>query len=141
MATPNYMPMRGNCPACGKRSLRLEWAPGASSGEVHCGTQGCSEPLAVQKLLAEDHICEHIAALGHETWTVRHPLIERLDGSLFNCNLGAVLRDEFGPPRQGVGMYKLRLVDTGAGRPDLVYERIGDLPPGFDGWDDDLEED
>ena len=44
-----------------------------------------AETLArLEGLLAEDH---HVIQFANQGWTIAHPLRERLDGSLFDCEV------------------------------------------------------
>lgn len=90
------MPMAdvaGYCPmGCG-RTLFL-----GEGGHVTCSFIRCPRPTAVAELL-EDQESEHMVSLGDDTFTVRHPLRERLDDALLTCNLHDYLAGLDGPPR------------------------------------------
>lgn len=57
-----------------------------------CGKTLCGEPNEyveccqerVQELLAEEH---HVIDLRDDGWTISHPLRERLNGTLFDCEI------------------------------------------------------
>lgn len=50
--------------------------------------------------LLDDPEYEHIVVLGDETFTVRHPLRERIGGQLERCQLHIYLHALDGPPRK-----------------------------------------
>jgi hypothetical protein len=85
--------VQGYCPmGCGP-TLFL-----GSGGYVTCSWIRCPCPTAVADLL-EDREDHHIVVLGDETFSIRHPLRERLEGVLFDCGLHAYLTALAGPPR------------------------------------------
>lgn len=89
----SYRKVAGYCPmGCG-RTLYL-----TDSGAVTCTRQACPAPTAVAEILNanEPH---HIVVLGADTFSVQHPLRERLDGDLFDCGLHAWIAGLSGPPR------------------------------------------
>ncbi|MEU6674808.1 DUF6085 family protein [Streptomyces sp. NPDC046925] len=100
--------VQGHCPACGRASLFL-----GEGGYVTCSIRECPQPDAVSELLA-DRETEHIVQLAEEGWTVRHPLIERLDDALMGCQLNAYMStfdrpDELGTFRAELGKYEAGL--------------------------------
>ncbi len=50
---------------------------------------------------------EHIAKFRDGSWTLQHPLHERLSGSLFDCNFTAAMEELDGPPADGDGIYSV----------------------------------
>jgi hypothetical protein len=97
----------GYCPACGSQSLWL-W----NSAKVTCQRIGCPRPTAVDELLAD---CEtaHVVQVDADTFTVRHPLIERLDDALMRCQLHHYIAGLPGPPVKP-GRYRVS-ADLGVG--------------------------
>jgi hypothetical protein len=93
--------VQGYCPmGCG-RTLFL-----ASGGYITCARDKCPDPGAASDLLADaEH--EHIAVLGEDTFSIQHPLRERLNGELFECPLHAYVSELDGPPRRP-GRYRVR---------------------------------
>ncbi|MFL6138820.1 MAG: DUF6085 family protein [Frankiaceae bacterium] len=90
----------GHCPmGCGA-TLFL-----GSGGYVTCSYIGCPEPDAVATLLADGEP-EHIVVLEATTFTVRHPLRERLRDELMECALHDWVASLDGPPRQ-LGRYRV----------------------------------
>jgi hypothetical protein len=71
---------------------------------VTCRFLGCPRPDAVAQIL-EDHESEHVVEFGEWTFTVRHPLRERLDDELMRCELHQWIADLSGPPVQ-LGRYR-----------------------------------
>jgi hypothetical protein len=96
--------VRGFCPmGCG-RTLFL-----GSSGYVTCSLVGCPRPDAVVDLLAEDEP-EHVVTFTEDGFTIRHPLRERLDGQLEDCDLHRWCLNLPGPP-VALGQYRVPLED------------------------------
>lgn len=85
--------VQGHCPACGWESLTL-----AAEGHVTCGRLDCPRPDAASVLLGDSET-QHVVVLGEDEFTIRHPLIERLDDALLDCQLHADLNALAGPPR------------------------------------------
>lgn len=85
--------VQGYCPmGCGE-TLFL-----GSGGYITCGYVECPRPDAATDILAERET-EHIVLLESRTFSIQHPLKERLDGELFLCNLHDELTNIGGPPR------------------------------------------
>jgi hypothetical protein len=98
---PASVAVVGLCPmGCGSTLFR---AP--EGGHITCGHVGCPRPTAVDELLADGET-EHIVMLYAATFTVRHPLRERLDEQLLTCDLHQAIADLDGPPRQP-GLYRV----------------------------------
>lgn len=98
--------VRGCCPmGCGE-TLFL-----ASEGYVSCSWARCPNPTAVSDILATRET-EHIVLIGDESFTVQHPLRERLNGDLFSCPLHGWMSDLAGPPRRP-GRYRARAKGDG----------------------------
>jgi hypothetical protein len=91
---PDERAVTGYCPmGCG-RTLFL-----ADGGYVTCSYIHCPRRGAVADLLADREI-SHIVQLGEDTFTVRHPLRERLDDALMTCTLHEHIAGLAGPPVQ-----------------------------------------
>jgi hypothetical protein len=85
------------CPACGQHHLVAD-----DLGNVICMNEACDRPTAVHDLL-EDPELGHIVAVDREgSFTVRHPLNERLQDDLFSCDLLAHLNSLSLPMPAGV---------------------------------------
>jgi hypothetical protein len=93
--------VQGFCPmGCGS-TLFL-----GSGGYVTCSRDKCPDSYAAADVLAvREH--EHIVRLGEDTFSILHPLRERLEGELFECPLHAHVSGLDGPPRQP-GRYRVR---------------------------------
>jgi hypothetical protein len=99
MTEDNFPTVEGYCPmGCGE-SLYL-----AGGGYVTCRSQRCPRPDAVSTLL-EDREAEHIVEFYEDTFTVRHPLRERIDDALMSCELHSRIAGLSGPPVQ-LGRYR-----------------------------------
>jgi hypothetical protein len=91
--------VNGHCPmGCGW-TLRLSGA-----GDVWCESPGCPRPAAVGEILM-DRETEHLVQFEAGTFTVLHPLRERLDNELLDCGLHAEIAALPGPP-VAPGMYR-----------------------------------
>ncbi len=89
----------GYCPmGCG-RTLFV-----GDGGYITCSFVECPEPDAVSTLL-EDRETEHVVEFGESTFTVRHPLRERLRDEVLTCDLHRFCADLPGPPPQ-LGRYR-----------------------------------
>lgn len=89
---PDDRKVQGHCPyGCG-RTLFL-----ADGGYVTCSYIHCPRPDAVADLL-DDREVSHIVVFGEGTFTVRHPLRERLDDALMTCVLHEHIAGLDGPP-------------------------------------------
>lgn len=84
---------RGRCPmGCGE-TLFL-----GSGGYITCSWVKCPNPTAVSDLLLEHADPWHVVNVGAGSWTIAHPLRERLAGELFECPLHAYMESLAGPP-------------------------------------------
>lgn len=91
----------GYCPmGCGQ-TLFL-----GAGGHVTCSLIGCPRPTAVDELLHDQEI-EHLVKFGEDTFTVRHPLHERLDDALMTCSLHTYIAGLDGLPMRP-GRYRAR---------------------------------
>lgn len=99
----------GVCPSCGHHSLAVV------DGRVGCGHRGCKEPDAVRRILADPEINHVVRIHPDETFTVRHPLIERLGNRLMECGvLTTIHRVLQHSPGIEPGDYRVALVKDGA---------------------------
>jgi hypothetical protein len=99
--------LQGYCPACGSRSL---WV---MDGRITCSRLECPRFTAVDELLA-DRETAHIVQFDADTFTVRHPLIERLDDALMRCKLHQYIAGLAGPPVKP-GRYRATTTPGGVG--------------------------
>ena len=84
--------VKGYCPmGCGW-TLILD-----VSGAVACCASTCPRPTAADELL-QDSETEHEVQFGPATFTVRHPLRERLDDALWDCRLHEYVAGLTKPP-------------------------------------------
>lgn len=111
----SYPPVAGHCPACGAESLFL-----AESGHITCARLDCPRPTATDELLAERET-EHIVAIGETSFTLRHPLIERLDDTLMGCDLHMRITAANQPPWQP-GRYRILRASDGRWAWELLHE-------------------
>lgn len=99
MSAPNPHPsVRGRCPACGNRSLFV-----GAGGWLTCSIDRCPNPTAIADIL--ELVClHHTVELRPSDFSIEHPMIEKLNGSLHACPLDRYLHGLSGPPRQ-LGRY------------------------------------
>lgn len=110
------IPIKGYCPmGCGE-TLML-----GSDQYVGCSHADCPRPDAAGLILA-DQETEHLVQFSEETFTVIHPLRERLDDALLDCQLHAYCASLDGPPLTP-GLY--RALDDGD---DWAWEPAGRRP-------------
>jgi hypothetical protein len=83
----------GVCPACGHRALILH-----PSGVIGCNAPDCPRPTALAELLDGERGPTHLVDLAESSYAMAHPMIERLDGVLFDCPLHRQLAALDGPP-------------------------------------------
>jgi len=76
-------------------------------GYVMCSLVSCPLPEAVSTLL-EDRETDHIVWLAGDSYTIRHPLQERLGDALLSCDLDGYLFGLDGPPTSP-GCYRVEL--------------------------------
>lgn len=96
--------VKGYCPmGCGE-TLFL-----GDGGHVTCSLLGCPRPSAVDEILCERE-GEHVVEILPRTFNVLHPLRERIDGALLDCELGAWLKSQHGPPVKP-GRYRVTAQD------------------------------
>lgn len=94
----------GHCPACGRQTL--DRAPG---GAIVCGgVPECPHPDMVTTLLIQDAAeTDHIVLLEPDSWTIRHPLRERIGSMLEDCPLAPHVAG-LDPTINPLGRYRVR---------------------------------
>lgn len=70
----------------------------ASGGYVTCSRADCPNPTAVSDLLIDHMARHHVVVLRDDTFSIEHPVRERLTGTLLSCGLHEELSDASGPP-------------------------------------------
>ncbi len=106
----------GYCPmGCGE-TLFVD-----ANHSIVCSSHECPRPTAVHELLSEP--MEHVVRLHVGTWTVKHPLRERLDGALFDCALPEVVKSLYDKHSGLVlpGTYRATPIGDERDRSGLVY--------------------
>lgn len=78
---PALPSVQGFCPVGCGRTLALD-----ASGAVTCTLLTCPRPLAVFELL-QDAETEHVVVVRGKSYTLQHPLHERLGQALMSCAL------------------------------------------------------
>lgn len=111
------MDVVGFCPmGCGQ-TLFL-----GDGGHITCSYVDCPEPAAVDLLLAESDT-RHLVRIEDDHFTVNHPLRERVDGSMFACDLFLTIRASDGPPVEP-GWYRVHAEDG-----EMAYEAVDPPTP------------
>lgn len=109
----NPIKVQGYCPmGCGP-TLFVD-----STGYIACTAADCEDPAAIAKIPG-DRETEHIVAFDRHSFSTQHPLKERLNGLLFDCEIHDEIRDMGGPPPEGLGRYRVLLADDG-----LKFEKV-----------------
>lgn len=86
--------VQGWCPmGCG-RTLHLNM----DTGQIFCINRKCSRPLAVTELISREGETHHTVAVRAGDFEIKHPLMERVTGSLLDCLLQRWLNGLDGPP-------------------------------------------
>jgi hypothetical protein len=100
--------VQGYCPmGCGQ-TLRL-----GAGGFVTCGNPECPDPKAMTKLIEDPPETAHTVLFADDdTFTIQHPIRERLEGELFICALHTYLVGLEGPPVVP-GRYRVTPVSRG----------------------------
>lgn len=96
------------CPmGCGA-TLHLHSGPGT----IACVAPKCPDKWAAQKVLSNpEHL--DVVLIGADSWTVLHPLKERL-GDLFTCPIITACQQQLdGPPDGVTGHYRAQLDEDG----------------------------
>ena len=124
------------CPACGGIDLGLipSHSPDiVNSGdfwELRCLYEGCPDPEAAAKLLSNPEI-HHIVQFQDDSFTVKHPLRERIDDNLFDCSVYSVVVEAVEDGRVNpTGAWRVRgipAIHTPGGpgqQPDWEFEQL-----------------
>ena len=78
---PELPKVAGYCPmGCGE-TLFL-----GDGGHVTCSLLACPNPTVVDAVLTDPET-EHVVRIGDNTFTIMHPLRERVKGELYDCPL------------------------------------------------------
>jgi hypothetical protein len=110
----------GHCPACGTDSLIRGF-----QGRIQCANTLCDERTAVDTLLTDPHLMDHLVRLTADTFTVRHPLIERLNDALFDCEVMLAIVPMIEDGDEEPGTYRV----TGEA-PDYTLEEVSHADTG-----------
>lgn len=85
--------VKGYCPSCGNETLFL-----GEGGYVTCSLIGCENPTAASDILFDGKETCHLATFTDDAWSIKHPLIERIDNALLSCDLFTEMGGRSGPP-------------------------------------------
>ncbi|MFF3848027.1 DUF6085 family protein [Streptomyces sp. NPDC002328] len=118
-SNPSTLPLAGHCPmGCGQTLQRR-----TPDGTVVCASDSCPRSDAVTTLLS-DQETEHVVQFDEDGFTIRHPLRERLDDDLMQCQLHRFCVSRSGPPAGGPGRYRALVL----GPATWAFEAIGGEP-------------
>ena len=102
--------IEGFCPmGCGP-TLRAEESRAVN--KIVCWYENCPDPLAAQRILHDPH-ADHLVNFTGSGFTIRHPLRERIDDALMNCELHLFLMTLPGPPEGRPGSFQVSEKDGG----------------------------
>lgn len=105
------LPLLGYCPmGCGE-TLQAVRDGSEPDHEITCTNPDCPRPEAAHQILC-DAETEHLVDFGERTFTVKHPLRERLDDALMTCQLHNHIEGLDGPP-VALGRYRAIAFDGG----------------------------
>lgn len=91
--TDQFPRIQGRCPmGCGDTLFV------GSGGYITCSLDKCPNPTAVADLLLDHCTPHHVVVLGEYSFDIKHPLRERLNDDLFECQLHKQLDAMTGPP-------------------------------------------
>src|SRR5688500_2844512 len=108
------------CPVCGRPdTLYLN-----GKGMIDCIFLRCPRPAAAHEILS-DRETEHVVDLGEEGFTLRHPVRERLDDALLDCDVHARLTSGGQPASTGRFRVKIESVEEPGGI-EMTFEPLGD---------------
>ena len=113
----------GYCPmGCGQTLFR------ADDGSVTCSFIRCPNRTAADEIL-NDRETEHVVEFRPDSFTIRHPLRERLSDDLMTCELHSYVESLAGPP---VAPARYRARFTGVTRV-WSWELLPEQEPGAPG--------
>lgn len=97
--------VKGYCPACGNQTLRV-LEDESDPTPVVCVGENCPDMGAVHRIL-QDAQTDHVVHFSGSGFTIRHPLRERIDDALMDCELHLALMGMPGPPDGRPGRFRM----------------------------------
>jgi hypothetical protein len=88
-----------------------------TGGLICCLGPDCPDQGAARQILA-DRESEHVVVFGADSYTILHPLRDRL-GDLFSCTVHLLVQALPGPPGGDTGRYRARITDG-----ELILEAL-----------------
>lgn len=107
--------VNGVCPACGSESLYPAAVGKTVYRDIMCSNADCPDPSAASKILSESEI-HHTVLINDKSFSLKHPLRERIGNELLSCPVYKMLTSLDGPPAQ-TGTYRVRVVGD-----ELLFE-------------------
>lgn len=100
------MRIAGRCPACGHETLRPD-----PKGALFCVRPECPRRTAASELLGLDH--RHAVDVRPGEWSMEHPVVCRLDRSILDCPVHALVTDVMATDAKYPGRYRVELLGPG----------------------------
>lgn len=98
--------LAGHCPhGCGQVLYVDDAQIDTEGNRVVCMGENCPDPQAVHRILA-DAQTDHRVHFSGTGFTIRHPLRERIDDALMDCELHLALMGMPGPPEGRPGTFR-----------------------------------
>lgn len=94
----------GFCPMCGSQTLYAEEMRVVN--RIICIGDDCPDPQATHRILS-DSSTDHLVTFTGSGFTIRHPLRERIDDALMDCELHLHLMSMPGPPEGRPGVFQI----------------------------------
>jgi hypothetical protein len=108
-----YPEIKGYCPmGCGSTLFLGE------GGFVTCSWINCPDPEAVTKILEGAAERDHTVLITETMWTMQHPLRERVENDLFQCEMGKRITNYTAKVLLEPGLYRI------SSSPPWDWERI-----------------
>lgn len=100
--------VRGYCPmGCGETLTLGASSPALDSPRlIVCSAPDCPDPEAVDKILADEETDHIVIFLEGRRFSLQHPLRERIDGELHDCELHRWLVEN-ATPVEAPGKYRV----------------------------------
>lgn len=100
--------LEGFCPVCGNQTLYAEEM--RMVNRIICMGDDCPDPHCAQRVL-QDAQTDHLVDFSGAGFTIRHPLRERIDDALMDCELHLALMGMPGPPEGRPGKFRVFMKD------------------------------
>jgi hypothetical protein len=116
--------LEGHCPTCGNQTLYAEEMRAVN--RIICMGDDCPDPHSAHRILQDDQT-DHVVHFSGAGFTIRHPLRERIDDALMDCELHLALMGMPGPPEGRPGRFRVFLKDGVWGMERLTTDEEADV--------------